>query len=131
MIAPSLYTPAEVTGLTGLSVHTLRYYESVGLMEPVARASNGHRRYNEIDLRRLNFIMRMRATGMPIEKIQQYVELYRQGAATIAERQALLENHYAELQTQLEDLQDTMAYLRRKIDLYARQRDCMGNIIEE
>lgn len=55
---------------TGLSVHTLRYYEKMGLMEPIPRGENGHRSYHEQDLEWIELIARLRTTGMPIADMQ-------------------------------------------------------------
>ena len=70
-------TIQQVATLTGLSVHTLRYYERNGLLEPVNRATNGHRRYRTEDITRIEFLTRLRTTGMPIRQMQQFARLYR------------------------------------------------------
>ena len=84
---------AEVAHSSGLSAHTLRYYERTGLLEPVIRDGSGHRRYREVDLERISFLTRLRATGMPIREVRRYAELMKAGEATNDERLALLEAH--------------------------------------
>jgi DNA-binding transcriptional MerR regulator len=71
--------------ITGVNIPTLRYYEQIGLLDPVHRADNGHRRYSENDLRRIEFIKRLRATGMSIRAMLFYVELYRADRDTTSE----------------------------------------------
>ena len=72
-------TIQEAAAETGLSIHTLRYYERIGLIHPVDRATNGHRRYTPGDLGWIDLLKRLRATGMPIQRMQQYAALQRQG----------------------------------------------------
>jgi DNA-binding transcriptional MerR regulator len=86
---------AEVAQRTGLSKDTLRYYEKAGLVEAVERSSGGQRRYATADLDWLAFLLRLRATGMPIADMQRFAELRKQGDASIAERLALLSRHLA------------------------------------
>ena len=76
-------TIAEVSKKFGISSTTLRYYEKIGLMNPVAKNISGHRDYREPDLRRINFIKCMRAAGMTIEQIKLYVDLFNEGEHTI------------------------------------------------
>ena len=75
---------AEVSEQFGLSVDTLRYYERVGLIPPVHRNEGGIRDYNELDLRRVDFIKCMRSAGLPIEVLIEYVALVQKGDKTIA-----------------------------------------------
>jgi DNA-binding transcriptional MerR regulator len=70
-------TISEVAGRTGLTRHTLRYYERDGLMLGVGRAGSGHRRYSERDLGWIELITKLRATGMPIGEVRRYAELVR------------------------------------------------------
>lgn len=114
-------TTQQAATKTGLSVHTLRYYERIGLIPPIDRAPNGHRRYSESDIAWIVFLTRLRATGMPISKMQQYAELQRQGEATIAERLALLESHRRASQKQIQELSDNLAVIEHKIKYYSEK----------
>jgi DNA-binding transcriptional MerR regulator len=78
--------------LTGLSVHTLRYYEKLGLLSP-GRNASGHRDYRQSDVDWVNFIKRLKATDMPLEAIQRYAQLRSAGDSTLAERRTLLAHH--------------------------------------
>jgi len=75
----TIRTMAERCGMTA---HTLRYYERVGLIQPVGRARNGHRRYSEADAAWLHFLHCMRATSMPIREMQRYAAMRALGQAT-------------------------------------------------
>jgi DNA-binding transcriptional MerR regulator len=89
---------------TGLSIHTLRYYEQAGLLTPVERAPNGHREYTDDDVYRILFVTRLHASGMPIADIRRYVELAQQGDETILERLELLEEHRVSIDRKIEEL---------------------------
>jgi DNA-binding transcriptional MerR regulator len=101
-----------------MTAHTLRYYERVGLIQPVGRARNGHRRYSEADAAWLEFLHCMRATNMPIREMQRYAELRERGDATSEARRKLLEDHQAEIAAQIEALQKAHALLTHKIANY-------------
>lgn len=115
------YTIQQISKQTGLSIHTLRYYEQIGLLDPIERLANGHRRYCDTDLLRLEFLKRLRATGMSIKAMQYYVELYRMGDSTLVERREILQAHQQVIQSQVDDLLDTMAFINMKIERYQKQ----------
>lgn len=105
---------------SGLSVHTLRYYERIGLIRPVARRGNGHRRYRQEDMNWIRFLLRLRATGMSVEKMQRFARLREAGEepASLAERKHMLEEHAQAVAKQLDALRETLDYLHQKISLY-------------
>jgi len=111
-------TIQQVAALTQLSEHTLRYYERIGLLDPVNRASSGHRRYSAQDIAWIEFLNRLRTTGMPIRKMQQFAELRRQGDLTVAERRMLLEAHRQEVQAHIDELQANLSEIEQKIQHY-------------
>ena len=115
-----LLTIEQVAGRTGLSAHTLRYYERIGLLDPVGRATSGHRRYAAKDLAWIDFLTRLRATGMPIRHMQEFAALRRQGDTTIARRRVLLEVHQQMVQKHIEELQQNQQAITRKIETYHR-----------
>ena len=100
---------------TGLSIHTLRYYERLGLLISVHRLSNGHRRYNEDDLRWIDLLKCLRASAMPISEMQRFAEITRQGTATASERREFLEAHRLKVVAQLQETQHTLVRLDTKI----------------
>ncbi len=103
-----------------MTAHTLRYYERVGLIQPVGRARNGHRRYSEADEAWIHFLHCMRATSMPIREMQRYAELRELGDATSLERRKILEDHQAEIAAQIVALQQAHALLTHKIANYKK-----------
>ena len=108
-------TIQQVAQQTGLSIDTLRYYERIGLLEPVLRAQNGHRRYTQHDLAWIDLLMRLRDTGMPRAQMVRFAELRRQGSATLTERRLMLEQHQHSLQQHMQELEQHMAMLQHKI----------------
>jgi DNA-binding transcriptional MerR regulator len=103
---------------SGVSAHTLRYYERAGLLDPVDRAAGGHRRYAEEDLARIQFLTKLRSTGMPIRQIRAYADLMRGGDETHEARLALLEDHREAVRTQLAETERNLELIDRKIDFY-------------
>ena len=111
-------TIQEAAEVTDLSVHTLRYYERIGLLMPVGRAANGHRRYSQQDINLIRALNKWRKTGMPLVDIQRYVQLVQSGETTAAERRAILEAHRETVVSQIEELQSTLALIDYKIQNY-------------
>ena len=112
------YTIDEAMQRTGVSSHTLRYYERIGLLAPVRRASSGHRRYTEGDLGSVEFLTLLRQTGMPIRDMQRFVALTRAGEHTIPARVEVLETHRDALADQLALLTRHFAAIEHKIKVY-------------
>ncbi|MFD7581613.1 MerR family transcriptional regulator [Kitasatospora sp. NPDC059817] len=113
------HTISEVAVASGLTAHTLRWYERIGLLDPVDRSASGQRRYCDADLHRLAFLGRLRLTGMPIADMLRYVELAREGERTYEARRQLLVDQREEVRQRVADLQATLAVLDYKIDLYS------------
>ncbi|WP_335983205.1 MULTISPECIES: MerR family transcriptional regulator [Streptomycetaceae] len=113
------YTIGEVAAFTGLSAHTLRWYERIGLMPHVDRSHTGQRRFTNRDLDWLAFVGNLRLTGMPVADMVAYAELVRAGEHTFGERHALLESTRADVVRRIAELQGTLTVLDRKIDTYA------------
>jgi DNA-binding transcriptional MerR regulator len=111
-------TITEAAEASGLSAHTLRYYERARLLEAVDRNGSGHRRYHDDDLERIRFLSKLRATGMPIREVRRYAELMRSGDDTNAERMALLEGHRTSVLNRLKETERNLALIDRKINYY-------------
>ncbi len=116
------YTISEVATYTGLSAHTLRWYERIGLMPHVDRSHTGQRRYDDRDLDWLDLVGKLRLTGMPVADMVRYAELVRAGKETVAERERLLTAHREDVRKRIAELQSTLAVLDYKIDIYADVR---------
>jgi DNA-binding transcriptional MerR regulator len=115
---PTQITIAEAAERSGLSAHTLRYYERIGLIHPVGRGQNGHRRYGRDDIEWLEFLIKLRTTDMPIRQMVEYAELVREGPHTASRRRAMLEAHREALRERIADLEETAAVIDRKIETY-------------
>ncbi|MFI6283269.1 MerR family transcriptional regulator [Streptomyces sp. NPDC051018] len=113
------YTISEVAAWTGLSAHTLRWYERIGLMPHVDRSHTGQRRFTNRDLDWLALVGKLRLTGMPVADMVRYAELVRAGRHTAGERRELLERTRDDVLTRIAELQDTLAVLDHKIEHYA------------
>jgi DNA-binding transcriptional MerR regulator len=116
---PPTWSIAEAARATGLTPHTLRYYERDGLLlDAVERAASGHRRYTEADLGWLVLLGRLRATGMPIREIREYAALVRQGDGTEQQRLTMLQAHRERVLAELAQVQDHLTAIEGKIALY-------------
>jgi DNA-binding transcriptional MerR regulator len=118
-MTPAELTIAEVAERTGLTRHTLRYYERDGLMFGVGRAGSGHRRYSERDLGWIELITKLRATGMPIREVRRYAELVRAGDGNEDERLGLLRAHRERVRAQLDTMAAYLDAIDVKISYYA------------
>lgn len=107
----------EVATRTGLSAHTLRYYERAGLIAPVARAPGGQRRYAASDMDWIGFLLRLRATHMPIGQMQVFARLRGKGNATAPERRQML-MPLADVQASIKLMQQSAKVLQAKIEHY-------------
>jgi MerR family transcriptional regulator, aldehyde-responsive regulator len=112
-------TVQETAELTGLSEHTLRYYERAGLLTPVRRdGSSGHRRYSADDVARARTLACLRTTGMPLEQMRRYFTLAPRGRSAAHELRSLLEQQEIALEDRMQAMQRHLEYVRRKIDYW-------------
>jgi len=107
--------------VTGVSSHTLRYYEKIGLLKGVLRNSSGHRVFSSKDQRWIEFIIRLKETNMPLKEILEYGVLREKGEKTILARQEILENHRHALLIQMESQKTHLLALDKKIEFYHNQ----------
>ncbi|MFV2117326.1 MerR family transcriptional regulator [Streptomyces sp. Act-28] len=116
------YTISEVAAWSGLTAHTLRWYERIGLMPHVDRSATGQRRFTNRDLDWLTLVGKLRLTGMSVAAMVRYAELVRAGDHTFEERRRLLEATRHDVLTRIAELHETLAVLDYKIDIYAGAR---------
>ncbi|HWI42717.1 MAG TPA: MerR family transcriptional regulator [Nocardioides sp.] len=110
---------ADAAARLGLTADTLRYYEKDHLLlRAVPRASSGHRRYEEPDLRWIELVTRLRSTGMPIRDVRRYADLVRAGEGNEAQRLALLRAHRERVLQQLAEVTSHLGAIDYKIGLY-------------
>ncbi|HEX2995098.1 MAG TPA: MerR family transcriptional regulator [Anaerolineales bacterium] len=116
-------TIQEVAQATGLSAHTLRYYERVGLIHPIDREQNSHRRYTQDDVGWINFLTKLRATGMSIRDMQRYAELQRRGDETLPERVEMLRVLRDKVEAHMDELNEHLKLIYYKIEIYQKMVD--------
>lgn len=124
-------TTQQIATETGLSIDTLRYYERIGLIRDVQRASNGHRRYSDDDKTWILFLKQLRATGMSIAQMQQFADLRRGGDETIPDRRAMLEQHRQELAEQIAMREQFMSLIDAKIERHRQHMDAQAEVEEK
>jgi DNA-binding transcriptional MerR regulator len=111
-------TISDAAAATGVSPHTLRYYERAGLIDAVGRAGSTHRRYTGAEIEWVVFLTRLRSTGMPIRRMREYADLVRRGEGTAVERLALLEEHRSTVRAHLEEAARNLSAIDTKIEMY-------------
>jgi len=111
---------AAVSEQYGISADTLRYYERIGLIPPVHRNEGGIRDYNELDLRRVDFIKCMRSAGLPVEVLIEYIGLVQQGDKTMEARKEILIEQRDLLAARMADMQKTLDLLNHKVEVYEK-----------
>lgn len=119
-------TIGDAATRTRVSVHTLRYYERIGLIDAVGRGPDGHRRYTETDILWLGFLRRLRATGMSIAQMRQFAAFRRTGESTAGERRLLLEEHARLVRDRLTELSESLETVERKIAHFRRLENGLG-----
>jgi DNA-binding transcriptional MerR regulator len=113
----TIWTIGEAAEKCGLSQHTLRWYERIGLLAPIERGSDGRRRFSDGDLDWLSLITKLRATGMPVRDMQRYAGLVRSGAGQ-AERLELLKRHREQVRRAIASQRECLKLLDAKITYY-------------
>ena len=103
----------------GLSAHTLRYYEKIGLILGVKRNLSGHRDYSEREVEWIDFVKKLKSTGMSLQDIKKFAQLIAKGNITIPQRVALLLKHREKIELKAQDLQDCLQKIKRKLEHYA------------
>lgn len=116
-------TIKEVAAETGLTAYTLRYYERIGLIAHIHRAPGGQRRYAASDMDRLKFLLRLRATNMPISQMQVFALLRAKGNSTVSRRQEILEQHLQKVNADVLALKKSAKVLQAKIQHYQALQD--------
>jgi len=125
------YSIAEAARRSGLSIDTLRYYERIKLVDPPARDAAGRRAYSDEDLGWLEFLTKLRLTGMPIKMMREYAQLRRHGDAAAPRRRGILVEQRESVRARIAELQSCLDVLDYKIDNYDRVcRELAGTHVE-
>lgn len=110
---------SQIANETGLSIHTLRYYEKEGIFPPVKRSENGIRIYDSEDIEWIKFACRLRETGMSIAEMKKFAQLVIQGDESKNECIKLLRQQNTRIKNQMEQLTRCMELINHKIELYS------------
>lgn len=113
----------ELAKRSGLTGHTIRYYERIGLLPRATRDRGNQRDYDAAILGWIEFLGRLKTTGMPIREMLVYARLRAEGASSVEERRALLERHRVGVRRRLAELQASLLVLDRKIAGYTGARE--------
>lgn len=116
----------EVAQITGLSEHTLRFYEKQQLILNIKRDSNNYRLYSDFDIQWIQFLTKVKSTNMPLKDIQKYAELMAKGNSTLAEREEMLLKHKQRIAEQISTLSDILIQIDNKLLCYQRIREGIG-----
>ncbi|MBJ6359751.1 MerR family transcriptional regulator [Paenibacillus sp. GCM10012307] len=119
------YTIGQAAEATGLSIHTLRYYEKEGILPFIKRTESGIRIFDDEDIQRIEFLNCLRNTGMPIHQLKEYVDLALQGDKTIDERVRMLENQKEKVEHEMNVLKSYIDMINYKTDLYSKLKNEM------
>jgi len=115
-----MYWIAQAAQRSGLSIDTLRYYERIDLLDPPARDTGGRRVYSDSDLAWLEFLTKLRLTGMPIRMMREYTQLRREGEISAVRRRAILVEQRQSVLGRIAELQSCLDLLDHKIVNYDR-----------
>ena len=116
-----MYSIQEVSNKTGLTAHTLRYYEKEGLLSGVERTQGGFRQYTDEDLERLGLICCLKNTGMSIQEIARFVQLTHEGDHTLEERVELLRAHRERVLERMEEMQKHLDKVTWKLNFFSEK----------
>lgn len=114
------YSIGQVAKKTGLTAHTLRYYEKEGLLPFVKKSGSGLRVFTDVDLDWLSMIECLKETGMPLKGIKQYIDWFLEGDSTLEKRLEMFKQHQKNLETEMQKLKKHMARISYKIKLYEK-----------
>ncbi|MZQ86429.1 MerR family transcriptional regulator [Paenibacillus sp. 5J-6] len=110
------YSIAEISGKTGLSYDTIRYYEKIGLMPTIKRSKNGQREYDKEDLSRIIFVTKLKRTNMPLKEIERYMTLA--SAHDYESCHHILNEHKRQIESQINDMQEALSVMNFKLTHY-------------
>ncbi|MGR3757139.1 MAG: Cu(I)-responsive transcriptional regulator [Tranquillimonas sp.] len=110
----------DVSRLSGLPAKTIRYYEDIGLVQPM-RSANGYRSFRESDLHKLAFLGRARSLGFSIEDCRGLLELYEDSNRASAEVKRIAQEHLSRIGTKIDELQQMQKTLLHLVE------ECAGD----
>jgi len=121
----------EAAERTGLAVHTLRFYERIGLLQAIPHATSGHHRFREQDLGWIRLLICLRKTGMPLRSLQTFALLQREGDPSGEKRRSLLEEHRRDVLVRQEEILAHLAIVEKKIEIFEQLRTTWDESTQE
>lgn len=112
------YTVKDISTKTGITAHTLRFYEKQGVLPYAERTEQGIRMYNESSIEWIETILALRSTGIPLAELKLYVDLYKEGDSTLKKRKEIMNNHKVKVEEQMQQLIKTLGRINYKMALY-------------
>jgi DNA-binding transcriptional MerR regulator len=112
------YTVKDISTKTGVTAHTLRFYEKQGVLPYAQRTENGIRMYDESSIEWIETVLALRSTGIPLAELKQYVDLYKEGDSTVQKRKEMMYNHKVKVEEQMLQLIKTLGRINYKMALY-------------
>ena len=122
-----MYSIQDMSKKTGLSTHTLRYYEKEGLLPKVERSPGGFRQYTDADLDALRLICHLKNTGMSLQEITRFMKLTHEGDQTLSQRVELLREHRDRVIARMEEMQQHLDKVTRKLKYYSEKLQTYEN----
>lgn len=119
-----MYTISKVSSITGVTAHTLRYYEKEGVLPPIERDGSGRRDYSEENLIWLDIVTCLKKTDMPVSDIKEIVRLSIIGDETIPKRKEILLTHRKKMVEELEKVKETIEKIDQKLEFYEGKEEC-------
>ena len=116
-----MYSIQDVSKKTGLSAHTLRYYEKEGLLSHVDRSPGGFRQYTDEDMEALGLICCLKNTGMSLQEITRFVSLTHEGDQTLKERVELLREHRENVIQRMHEMQKYLEKVTWKLNYFSEK----------
>ncbi|MBA1392363.1 MerR family transcriptional regulator [Lactobacillus sp. XV13L] len=113
------YSVHEAADKMGLTAYTLRYYDNHGMLPYVKRDENNNRIFDDVDLEWIKIIICLRETGMPLKNIQHYLQLVKQGEATVPERYQIMLDQQQRTLAEISELNQHLATINKKVAHYA------------
>jgi DNA-binding transcriptional MerR regulator len=115
-----MFTIERASAISGLTAHTLRFYEKSGILPHVGRNSAGHRCYSPDDIGWIRFVSLLKATGMPLAEIRAFVGAEKLGQTGFAKKIEILTKHRARIESSLTDLASFLEKIESKIEFYTK-----------
>ena len=116
-----MYSIQEISQKTGLSAHTLRFYEKEGLIKGIKRSEGGFRQYSDEDLEALGLICCLKNTGMSLREIARFVDLTHQGERTLGERVDMLREHRERVIARMNEMRALLDKVTWKLSFFTEK----------